>query len=32
MKSLRFEWDKAKDRENQQKHGVAFAEGPDGLL
>jgi uncharacterized DUF497 family protein len=23
---LRFEWDEAKDRENQRKHGVSFAE------
>ncbi|HKY33498.1 MAG TPA: BrnT family toxin [Candidatus Polarisedimenticolia bacterium] len=24
--SLRFEWDESKDRENQRKHGVSFAE------
>lgn len=23
---LRFEWDEAKDRDNQKKHGVSFAE------
>lgn len=26
MKSLRFEWDKGKNRENQRKHGVSFEE------
>lgn len=26
MKSLRFEWDKEKNRENQRKHGVSFVE------
>jgi len=26
MKSLRFEWDEEKNRENQRKHGVSFAE------
>ena len=26
MKSLRFEWDKEKNRENQRKHGVSFME------
>jgi len=26
MKSLRFEWDEAKNRENQRKHGVSFME------
>jgi uncharacterized DUF497 family protein len=26
MKSLRFEWDQEKNRENQRKHGVSFAE------
>lgn len=26
MKSLRFEWDEKKNRENQHKHGVSFAE------
>lgn len=26
MKPLRFEWDEAKSRENQRKHGVPFAE------
>ena len=26
MKSLRFEWDEQKNRENQRKHGVSFAE------
>jgi len=26
MKSLRFEWDKEKNRENQRKHGISFAE------
>ncbi|MFH0953957.1 MAG: BrnT family toxin [Verrucomicrobiota bacterium] len=26
MTALRFEWDEAKDRENQRKHGVSFAE------
>jgi uncharacterized DUF497 family protein len=25
MAKARFEWDPAKDRENQRKHGVAFA-------
>lgn len=25
MKNTRFEWDEAKDRLNQQKHGVPFA-------
>ena len=25
MATVRFEWDPDKDRENQQKHGVAFA-------
>ena len=24
MKRARFEWDEAKDRENQRKHGVSF--------
>ncbi len=26
MTPLRFEWDEAKNRENQRKHGVSFAE------
>lgn len=26
MDELRFEWDEAKDWENQRKHGVSFAE------
>jgi uncharacterized protein len=26
MTPLRFEWDDAKNRENQRKHGVSFAE------
>jgi hypothetical protein len=26
MTELRFEWDEAKDRANQNKHGVSFAE------
>ena len=26
MKPLRFEWNEAKSRENQRKHGVSFAE------
>ena len=26
MKPLKFEWDEAKNRENQRKHGVSFAE------
>ena len=26
MKSLRFEWDEEKNRENQRKHGISFAE------
>lgn len=26
MKSLRFEWDEEKNRENQRKHGVSFTE------
>ena len=26
MKALRFEWDEAKNRTNQRKHGVSFAE------
>jgi uncharacterized DUF497 family protein len=26
MESLRFEWDEKKNRENQRKHGVSFAE------
>ena len=26
MKSLGFEWDKEKNRENQRKHGVSFVE------
>jgi uncharacterized DUF497 family protein len=26
MGSLRFEWDEGKNRSNQRKHGVAFAE------
>ena len=26
MKSLRFEWDEEKNRENQRKHGVSFVE------
>jgi uncharacterized DUF497 family protein len=26
MTSLRFEWDDSKSRENERKHGVAFAE------
>lgn len=26
MSELRFEWDRAKDKENIRKHGVAFAE------
>lgn len=26
MTELRFEWDEAKDRANQSKHGVSFAE------
>jgi uncharacterized DUF497 family protein len=26
MGTLRFEWDEPKDRENQRKHGVSFAE------
>lgn len=25
MAKTRFEWDQAKDRENQEKHGVSFA-------
>jgi uncharacterized DUF497 family protein len=25
MKKIHFEWDSSKDRENQNKHGVAFA-------
>jgi len=25
MESVRFEWDKEKDRENQKKHNVSFA-------
>jgi hypothetical protein len=25
MAKVRFEWDPAKDQENQEKHGVAFA-------
>jgi uncharacterized DUF497 family protein len=24
---IRFDWDPAKDRNNQRKHGVSFAEG-----
>lgn len=27
MKSLRFEWDEAKDRANQRKHGLSFSVG-----
>ena len=26
MKPLRFEWDEEKNRENQHKHGITFAE------
>ena len=26
MSDLRFEWDEAKDRANQRKHGISFAE------
>lgn len=26
MTSLRFEWDKEKNRENQRKHGISFVE------
>lgn len=26
MADLRFEWDQRKDRTNQQKHGISFAE------
>lgn len=27
MAQLRFEWDRAKNRQNQRKHGVSFEEG-----
>ena len=30
--SASFEWDPAKDAENQRKHGVSFAEAQDAFL
>ncbi len=32
MQSTRFEWDDAKDRENQARHGVAFAVAQHAFL
>jgi len=32
MKSLRFEWDEAKNRENRRKHGVSFEEAQTVFL
>ncbi|HPO12147.1 MAG TPA: BrnT family toxin [Candidatus Hydrogenedentes bacterium] len=32
MKSLRFEWDKAKDRANKRKHDVSFEEAQTVFL
>jgi uncharacterized DUF497 family protein len=31
-RDLRFEWDPAKDRTNQRKHGVSFAEAKSAFL
>ncbi len=32
MESARFEWDDEKDRENQAKHGIAFADAHHAFL
>jgi uncharacterized DUF497 family protein len=32
MESISFEWDPAKDRTNQSKHGVSFAEAQGAFL
>ena len=32
MKRARFEWDEAKDEENQRKHGVSFAMAQQAFL
>lgn len=32
MTSLRFEWDKAKNRSNRRKHGVSFEEARSAFL